>query len=182
MTKSILEKLSEGIQKHEAKKLARVKMEQAEEQKEVEEERKFWGRESKLFPKKKKLYNEILEWRDKFVKTNEFKKIFKIFDKSYQDNIIIFEGGWGHDRHGYYSCWSRLFLEKSGDLSYFAGYKWMGTGPEFVLRRNDKNDKTVRKLTYSYLKELHDHIRSEEVYKSILSKLELEERLEDEDE
>jgi len=164
--KMSLENLNREIDSYKAKKHARTMQEQRERKKEQEENRDFESKEKKLLGKKLQIYNEIAAWRNKFVKANA--SLMSLLD---EDEIIIYYGNWGHERPAYssYGCWSRVYLEKSGKLRYWAGYKWMPSGPEFNL-----NQQIVSRLSYDYLNKLHRHVITGQVYKTI--KQEIKER------
>ncbi len=156
--------LNKAIQKYETKKEARIKQEKIEDQREQEKERNYKDSEKNLTGKKTEIYKKILVWKNNFVKTKQFKSLFT----EDEDDIIIYWGGWGHKQPSYggYGCWSRIYLEKSGRLRYWAGYKWMATGPDFGL-----DQKTFQKLSYDFLDKLHKNIDSGEVYKTIAREL-----------
>lgn len=125
----------------------------------------FKANELKLLPKKIELYKNILAWRNKFIKSKQFKKVFHE-----RDECVIFWNGWAHElpRFGGPGCWSRLYLEETGKLRYWAGYKWMPTGPEIVFTDNLKN---AEEFTYKYLEELDISIKTGKVYKTIAEEL-----------
>ena len=162
--KMSIENLNKTIKKYETKKDARIRQEEKEDRIEREKERKYKENEKQLAGEKAQAYKKILVWRDDFVKTKQFKKIFT----EDEDDVIIYWGGWGHKdpSYGGHGCWSRVYLEKSGKLRYWAGYKWMATGPEFGL-----DQKTFQKLSYDYLNKLHKDIESVGVYKTIAQEL-----------
>jgi len=166
MQASKLKKLQSEIEQYRSKKLAKQRKEQQEEKEAQERQAKFWREEDKLLPKKMRLIKEIFAWKEEFVKTKQFKQLF---DNS-GDEIIVFHSGWGHDNPRYcgLGCWSRLYLEKSGNLKYWAGYKWMPPASGTILNNDEK---TARKFTYKYLRELNEAIKLGQIYKTIIKKL-----------
>jgi hypothetical protein len=136
-----------------------------EELKEKRRVKLFWEKEKQLHSKKLEVYQEILSWAKSSVKKKSFKGIFREMD-----DIIIFYGGWGHKlpRYGGYGCWSRIYLDRSGKLTYWAGYKWMAcvASGEF-----DSKNGIVKKLTYEYIKKFHNSIKSGKVYDTISEEL-----------
>lgn len=165
--KEELESISSTIEKYKQKKQIKQKNEQEERKKEKKEQKIFLKRERELSSEKETFYKEILKWRDGFVKTKQFKEIFKLIP-FYHHGIKIFGDGWAHKipHNDEYSCWSQLYLRESGDLVYQAGYKWMGVRTEIVL------DGDIKKFSHKYLKNLHKTIKSEKVHENIISELE----------
>ncbi|MBS3146014.1 hypothetical protein J4414_04395 [Candidatus Woesearchaeota archaeon] len=159
-----IENLNKAIKGYENKKKVRIRLEKEEELKEQEKETKYKENEKKLGGEKLATYKKILAWKEDFIKTKQFKKLFN----KDEDDIIIYWGGWGHKQPSYggHGCWSRIYLEKSGRLRYWAGYKWMPTGPDFCL-----DQKTFQKLSYDYLNKLQQDISKGEIYKTIAKEL-----------
>lgn len=161
-----IESLDDEIQKYETqKRIADDKRRQYELAKK-QKIKALLAEEAKLLPEKIALYKEILAWRDGFVKTEQFKRAFNALS-----SCTIFGSNWGHiklQEFGSGGCWSRLDMDKSGALGYGAGFKWMGTGPRFPLKRNPE---TAKKLTYNYLKELHNAINTGKIYARIAKEL-----------
>jgi hypothetical protein len=120
--------------------------------------------ENRFAPVKQKFLDKIFQWRDGFIKTDEFRGIYNIKTFSHLD---IFGGRWGHKipycRN--YGCWSRLNLERDGSLIYLAGYKYMGTSDRFDL------EKDIEIFSPVYVKELCVHIKSGKVYSFIAEEI-----------
>lgn len=134
------------------------------EREEQAKDKRFWKDEQKFSERKLGLYKNITEWKNEFIKT---KQSYDLFDLC--GDICLYYGGWGHKRPelgAEYSCWSRIYLEKSRDLRYHAGYKWMPGGQDFIL-----NESTISKLTKYFIQGLHDHIKSGRVYKTLAQEL-----------
>lgn len=175
-----LEELEKKVKERKHKLAIEKKKEAREEAKERKKSLSFWAKEKRLYKKKLKIYKEILEWRDKFVKTKTFKNMFKgLID----DAIIIFEGSWGHKKCPKWDTmsWSRIklyqgddpkgedFLYEKGELIYESGERWP-SGPTIKFKKD--SDEAVRKLRYEYLKEVHDTIKTGKVYKKIRKEIE----------
>ena len=156
--------LSKEIDLYDSKKRADARKERLEASKELKDRKKFWADEKKLFSQKATLYEKIIEWKNDFKKTREFKRLFRN-----ESDIIILDAGWGHEKPRYEpcdGCWSKIWLDRYGDLKYSAGYKWTPTGPSFFL-----DNKSVSKLAHDYIKSLYKHLESGEVYNTVLKRL-----------
>lgn len=169
MGKKSIELLDRQIQKHKARKKIGEERERQKDLAGKKKEGSFLAKEAKLLPKRIALHKKIQAWRDEFIKSKQFKRLFSDFD---DDELVIFWNGWGHLKFEEFGGgWSRLYLEKSGKLRYCAGYKWMATGPEIVLTPNPE---TAKKFTHKYLKELHNSIKTGKIYKTIAEELKQE--------
>jgi len=155
-----IELLDKVFQKHKTKKKTEKQKERQEDLIRRKNKKSFLLEEAKLLPKKIKLYKQILAWRNKFIKSKQFKRVFSEFDE-----LVIFWSKWGHMEFPEFGGgWSRLYLEESGKLRYWAGYKWMPIGPEIVFTDNLKN---AEEFTYKYLEELYKLIETGKIYKNI---------------
>ena len=155
-----LKDLTKEIEEYKSRKKTQQEIIEKEELEYYRKETEFIEKEKGLLGRKKEIYGKILEWKDDFIKTKQFKDIS---DRTNLD-ITIYNGNWGHkisrsDRHG---CWSQICLSKSGDLVYWAGYKWMPTGPRFTLNKNNAMD-----ISYEYLQKFYEDINQGNVYKTI---------------
>lgn len=122
--------------------------------------------ENEFAPMKQKFFDEIIQWKNEFIKTDEFKEIYQVISQDFF-HLQIFGAGWGHEipyknDHG---CWSQLHLEKEGKLTYLSGYKWMG------LRIKLNLEKDIEKFSSVYIQELHEYIKSGKVYEFIADKI-----------
>ena len=154
--------LEQLIDKHDKKKRVEERERDDEDKKFQQEAKEFWENDKKLAPEKQTLLDKIVSWRDEFTKTAAFRKLFRK-----NNEIIIFYHSWGHrvPRFGGPGCWSRVCLEKTGELRYAAGYKWMGYNCQLG------ESQFTQKLSYDYLKAFASHIETEKVYETIASKL-----------
>jgi hypothetical protein len=162
--KSIPQRLSKEIGLYNSKKKTEALAERLEAQKELKDKKEFWANEKKLYSQKATLYERIIKWKNEFKSSKEFKRLFKN-----ESDIIILDDGWGHEKPRYEpcdGCWSRIYLDRHGNLKYSAGYKWMPTGPSFFI-----DCKSVSKLTHDYVQSLYKHLDSGEVYKTILERV-----------
>jgi len=120
--------------------------------------------ENEFAPVKQKFLEEIFQWRNKFIKTEEFREIYNTEEFSH---LNIFDGRWGHEipycRN--FGCWSRLNLEEDGNLIYLAGYKYMGIRERFNIEQSTETFSSV------YIKELYDNIKSGKVYSFIADQI-----------
>lgn len=119
--------------------------------------------EQSFLEKKVQMAEGIFTWAADFSQTELYKRISKI---SIERGVYVFGGGWGH-RVPYddgYGCWSRMYLKLNGSLFYWAGYKWMPTGPEFIVKSPQK---LVEKLCYKYLSDFWRLVESKKVYDTI---------------
>ncbi|MBI4448382.1 hypothetical protein HY643_05365 [Candidatus Woesearchaeota archaeon] len=149
----------------------KLREEEAKEREQEEINKQFWEKEQKLLPKKKRIFKEITEWKGEFAKTEQFKAIASSYRlANYTNEIVIYRGNWGHanPRFGGHGCWSEINLNlKSGELRYYAGYKWMPSGPSIKI-----NENTLDKIICAYLQDFHKEIKSGEVYERIAKQLE----------
>ncbi|MBU4070506.1 MAG: hypothetical protein KJ646_05995 [Nanoarchaeota archaeon] len=123
-------------------------------------------KEETFLPKRKDYFDKILEWKEEFIKTQQFKNIYESLNKTFI-SLIIFRGGWGH-RIPYekgYGCWSNLCLERSRNMIYEAGYKWGGATTLINLCRNEEQFSPL------YLKKIFDEINDKSIYKKITSEI-----------
>ena len=159
-----LDKINLAIQKYELKE--RKRKEQRKREKEKKKLEPLFRIESELLSERPKFYDNILEWRNEFIETEQFKGISNMGNMF--KRITIFYGGWGHKipYQKKYGCWSYLDLEDSGELIYVAGYKYMG------IRERINLEDGVERFSSAYLKEIYDSIESGEVYSTIASKIE----------
>lgn len=167
--KSAITKLDNAIDSYSEKKKAKAIKERKAERKKAQEYRKFIETEHGLNPEKIKLYKEIVKWKNDFVKSKQFKKLLKTYFVNGEHEIIIFWSDWGHNKPDYPGGdWSRLYVTNKRKLRYFAGYKWMPSGPDNYL-----SDDFIwaKRFMHKYWKELHQHIKSGEVYETIKDEL-----------
>lgn len=133
------------------------------------EDREFWKKEEKLLPQKKRLYADIIAWRNKFAKSKQFENVLDAIE---DDHVEIYGTcGWGHRKNYSGRDQSRVILWCDGALEYSAWTSAIGGGYNQVYFKFGEAGKTARKLTYDYLKKLHAHITDGEVYKTIAAEL-----------
>ena len=152
-----------GIEQLEAVIDRKVTMEQERERKQKIENaefehkvRTYWEKDQKMLPAKNKILEKTDAWRKEFVKTPAFEKVFKG-----EGEVVIFYGDWGHEvpRYGQHGCWSRVYMDRKGGLSYTCGYKWYGGCGSRM-----PESEFARKLSHDYLKSLLKDIESGQVY------------------
>jgi len=126
---------------------------------ELNTKKDFWEIEKEHLDEKKRFLADILDWKNKFIK--EYANIFKV-----KAILQIFRWNWAHTKPDMKddACWSVLELTKDGKLIYKSGYKWMPHKEKIELNQN-----TINKLIYSYLKELHNFVMSDDVYKKLIN-------------
>lgn len=119
--------------------------------------------EESLLMKKIELCKRLFAWKEEFLKTEEGKKSF---ERSYK-NLWVFGGGWAHQlpHYGGGGCWSRIYFNKTS-IEYWAGYKWMPTGPRVNYT---KPEEMAKMLDYKYLQGIIEAIDSRKIFKTILS-------------
>ena len=152
--------LSKAISNYDSKIKADNLKERLETQKEIKDKKDFWKSEKKLCSQKTTLYERIIEWKNEFKVSKDFRRLFRN-----ESEIIVYHDSWGHEKPRYEpcdGCWSRMYLDRHGHLKYSAGYKWTPTGPSFFL-----TGKSVSKLSHAYLASLYRHIESGGVYRAI---------------
>jgi len=142
----------------------RARVERIREEQEKKSIRELLTKEEPLFSKRKEYHDKIFEWRDWFVKTDQFNQISELMSKNPGiSNLTIFHNGWGHvipcrKKQG---CWSHLELNKEGNIIYFSGYKYMGIKNLIDLLGNQD------KFSPLYLKEVVEEIDEGEIYNTI---------------
>lgn len=152
-------------------------VEEKEERKETEIERKFWEKENKLLPEKIKMSKEIFKWANEFAESKEYKKIIQLAKTYFIPSLVDAVGqglriygidGWGHTteykEHGLHSY---LYVEPKGGFQYAPFYKWIGL-EKFSL---EKPEELAQKLSKAYIKDLHEHIESGKVIDDIIKNL-----------
>jgi len=155
MQRKNLERLQSEIDSYYRRKSARLRKERENAKKAKEAARKLWEKEDKLIPKKRQLLNEIFAWRDGFVKTKQFKDLFKVLKEKFTDEVFLFGSGYG-----------ALSLDNKGNLIEWRGHRW---GRESVILSNDA--KTAKRFAYQYFKGVNEAIKSGNVYEAMETKL-----------
>ena len=153
--------LKKSIESAERRKAEEKRRELAREEREESANRKFWGEEGKKLDEKLKLAEDIFRWGRGFSRSEEYRRLLDILS---DDSLWFYGGGWGHERSGDNGRWSRLYLRRDGTLYYWAGYKWMPCGPEWIFRTPRE---LAKRLTKNYLKELHRFIATGRVYERL---------------
>ncbi len=160
--KKCLEELIHAIDEKKKRDAKERKQRLDEEHKESEADRKFWEKEKKLLPKKLDMAKEIFVWGREFQKT-------QVFD--YLRSVPLPSSNWGHvkgnDDPG---RWSTLYLTKEGCFHYKPGYKWMGYKPSGSLILKTPKE-MAEKMTFHYLNELYNSIKSGKAYKFIKNQI-----------
>jgi len=120
--------------------------------------------ENEFAPMKQKFFDEIIQWKNDFIKTDKFREIYKNIGSF---DLTIFGSGWGHEIPccNDFGCWSKIDLKRKGNLIYLSGYKWMGIRNEFDLEKN------IEIFSSIYMKKFYEHITSGKVYESIASQI-----------
>ena len=97
------EELRERIKEYKLKRKKEQELEKQEKRKQREREKKFWEREKQNEGEKEKFCSLILQWRDDFMKKQDFRDLF-----DEDSEIKIFYGNWGHKlpRYNDNGCWS----------------------------------------------------------------------------
>src|SRR3989338_3952110 len=90
-TNEKIESLDDEIQKYEAQKRIADDKRRQDELAKKQKVKAFLAEESKMLPEKIALYKEILAWRNKFIKTEQFRKTFRALS-----SCTIFYNNWGH--------------------------------------------------------------------------------------
>lgn len=153
--KELITKLEENREEHfeMEKKYLEKKL------KHLDASRRFEEEEDRLYEKKKELYQSIMQWRDNFVKSENFKNLFyenrfyeadriKLFVMPKPGHIYLPECEHGH--------WCVISIDRSGELSYESGYKWCGVDKEFALKNNSG---APRQLTYELLQKFYEFVK-----------------------
>lgn len=162
-------------------KAAKEEKEEAEEKrKEKKMKKTFKQKEKKFYNKKLKLYKDILEWRDRFIKRKNFKRMFDAAGKNPYCGMPIFSSEkLGHVRR---RGWSEVMIDIEGTLSYeerLVSCVMTGTGVSIDF---DDEGEAINEISYDYLKDLHSAIKTGKVYKNVAKEIEEYEKLECDDE
>ena len=158
-----LEKLETAINIYNAKQIQAEKKRRDAKNRQNEEREREKQKENHLLDDKIRMCEEILQWRDKFTKTTAFKKLIDI----YESGADIYYDNWGHQTGGY-GCCSRILMEKTGRLKYYARYKWFPESTKIGLENVKDFAKALR---HEYILALHEHIKSGKVYELLAKNL-----------
>ena len=134
--------------------------------------RKAKEEEEQAFEQKLAIANKAFAWAEDFLKDDQLQSRL-----ANQESVIqvhgtqIYGNVWGHDftktEHDR-ECWSRLFImnQKKVMFYYWAGYKWMDTGPEWIITEPEE---FARLLSIRYLHDLEKAIDSGSIYEAIMN-------------
>jgi hypothetical protein len=154
----------EKARKAEAEKLLAYK------QAEKEKNYRYAQNENSMRPEKLKMSNDIFQECGKLIQDEEVWGQLASGHKGESDfELEVWFNGWGH-KEGCATGWSHLYL-KSVDgvpaLRYWAGFKWMPTGPNITMGTPEE---LAGNLSHEYLKKLHGSLTSKGVYALIRDK------------
>lgn len=164
--KRVLKDLEEVVERVEERRRRDERQSEMRRKQTEKEEEMFWEEESRKMKEKLEMTEEIFRWGREFSQSDLYKRLDAL---GY--GLTSYRSFWGHRRNGRnFGCNSELHLMKDGTFFYTTTYKWMNGGgiPAVTFERPEE---MAERLTYDYIKELYERIKSGEIYERILQKL-----------